>query len=188
MEKLFVASGEKNSITRYNLETGAKEVTVVTPEGGVQWMGMGAASMRPLVVASAKKTFLYDPGTVRGVEVNWKSWGGKESNWPAPNMRVSADGRTIVAWGGGGGGLEVMTVNGQNVVEHEKGGYIHDAEGPARLSYDGRLIFAPGKVFGPDVKEIGMEVEGYAFGCMSPHYILALKGEGKGSGRRGGAD
>jgi hypothetical protein len=81
-----------------------------------------------------------------------------------------------------------MTVNGQKVIEHEKGGYIHDAEGPARLSYDGRMIFAPGNVFGPDVKELGMEVDGYAFGCMSPHYILAFKGEGKGSGRRGGGD
>jgi len=185
-DRVFVASSEKNSITRYNLATGNKEISVAGPEGGVQWMGMGAASMRPLIVASEKKTLLMDPMTLHGQEMHWDSWGGRDNNWPAPHMRVSGDGRSIVAWGGGGAGLEVVTVDGQKVVDHKKGGYIHDAEGAARISFDGQLLFVPGNVFGPDVKDAGFEIDGYGIGTMSPNYFLALKGEGKGSSRRGG--
>lgn len=180
LDRVFVASADKNSITRYNLETGNKELTVAAPEGGVQWMGMGSASARPLVVASQKKTLLVDPMTLRGVEMQWHNWGGSGNNWPAPHMRVSGDGRNIVAWGGGWAGLEVATIDGQKVIDHQKGGYLNDSEGPPRPTFDGRLIFVPGNVFGHDVKEAGLEIDGYGLGTLSPNYFLVLKGEGRG--------
>jgi len=174
--KLFVASDEKNSITRYDLQTAEKELTVMAPDGGVQAMAMGCASVAPVVIASGKKTFLCDPQTLRAQPMAWQRWGAPGSNWPAPSMRVSADGQTIIAWGGGWAGIELVAVDGLDVVDHHEGGSIHASAVPVRLNWSGSLVFSDRtSVFNRDLTDASIDLDGYAFGALSPDYVLSLR-------------
>lgn len=174
LDKIFV-SHEKNSISRYDLRTAQREVTAFAPEDGVQGMWMGCAAVSPLIVASGKSTLLYDPQTFHAEPITWEKWGVPDSNWPSPNMRVSGDGQSIVAWGGGWAGIELAAIDGLKMVDHHKG-YNGSPSDPARISWSGSVIFT-GKegILTRDLSAAPIHMDGYGFGALSPNYVLALK-------------
>lgn len=175
LDKVFVSNNDKNSITRYDLRTAQKEVTVFAPDEGVQGMSMGSAAVSPLIVASGRTTLVYDPQTFHAEPIAWEEWGTRGNNWPAPTMRVSGDGKTVAAWGGGFGGVELAAIDGLKMMDHHKS-HNHSPVDPVRLSWSGSLIFV-GKenVFTRDLVDAPVRLDGYGFGALDPNYILALK-------------
>ncbi len=172
LDKLFVASTDLNNLVRYDLKTLKKEETVLEPEGGIQWLGIGSGSTGPLVAASAKKTLVYDP---TALATDPGRWGSADGNWMAPPMRLSGDGQTLLSWGNGWAGIQASTVRDQTVVETHRGGYLQ-GENP-RTTYDGSLIFGhENAVFNGAVASAGYELDGYPIASQSPLYFVTVRG------------
>ena len=175
LNKLFVSSAENNFLARYSLDTFEKELTALAPEDGIQWMAMGFASPGPLFVASGKKSLMLNPLTLKPEPLQWNHWGG--GNFNAPNMRVSGDGRAVVAWDGGWAGIESVIIQNNRILDHHEGGYIMNAS--LRPTFDGALIFGgDNSAFRNDVTGADLQLDGYPLPAAAPQYFLTLKGPG----------
>jgi hypothetical protein len=143
LKRLVVVLPQGKQLQIYNLEDLKVERTVPYPTSlGTEAIGpvcMGHASDGPLYLAApqAKHTFMMDLNSLETKEIGWghfNAFGG----WGPVELRASADGSALAAWGGGWAGLEVALIANGRVVAVKNTYPV----GPlyALPSYDGRII------------------------------------------------
>lgn len=148
---------------------------------------MGSASTGPLVVKAEGQpgplcfvTALIDPLTLNGAVVTWKNWRQGQA-WGPEHVRVSADGRAIIGWGGGWAGMEMATVSGVRVENVRPGaGFLGRR---ALLAADASQIFTDNGLVAPTLNAMPAdELRGaYLFPSADPRFYLSIAGQGGGA-------
>lgn len=153
--KLVVVLQTKNVVHRYDLATGAHELSVPVesgPRNAWTTMVMGSASEGPIVVAQKESydlwaTFL-DLQTLKAIKLT----GGKQRLGQGPlefpgNIRISADGRLIGSWNTGlsPSGLNLTAIDGGELKQFRESKTVGMVTpGPdARYVYTGLGIYSP---------------------------------------------
>jgi hypothetical protein len=98
-DKLLIVLTGARVLQRWSLKTFRREKTAVLPGGPVLKALMGSASNGPLVLWSGGKVDLWDVEGMKPIPVEGKMLNG-EARYQF-RLRISADGRTIVAWHNG---------------------------------------------------------------------------------------
>ncbi|HSI34220.1 MAG TPA: putative Ig domain-containing protein [Tepidisphaeraceae bacterium] len=173
-EKLFVGIKDLKQIQRWDLAKLEREVTVPAPEGGIGSIAMGASAMAPLLVAEGmeKKFWQIDPKTMRADPVPSKHWAGQGGGaWGPEHVRVSFDGQTSIANGGGWAGIELGAIAGGRVTDVRSGGYVN---GEALVAGNGQLVFrGPDEILRGDLESKVTGIKGTAFPAHDPAFSVA---------------
>ncbi len=186
-EPVFFAAGARQLAVVYpgqrmlvlwNLSTLEKEKTIPLPPPlageEIRQMCMGSASEGPLFFAIPrdKQTLALDLGRVTVQRVRWRHFGDA---WGPENLRISADGRFLLAWGGGWAGLELARFH-EGRQEEGTDQFAFSAGAFALPSADGRWVFHPDAVVGPDFKAAPIRDGGYLLPAREPGFFLSLRG------------
>jgi hypothetical protein len=180
-DKLVMALGEKNILTRWDLETLQRELAVPS-EGTVSEVAMGSASAGPvLVITGTGERFpgggvkFLDLTKFRPIEVAQAQHGFFLESRGGGLARVSADGRTFCL--PGGFGMMLLTYDGQKMQtqrgEHDSG-HAPGIPGP-----DGQVIYSGNARFSPQMRLLSPRDQNQ-FGMLIPaaqgRFYLSVQG------------
>jgi hypothetical protein len=185
MNKLIVAYPDTGAMTRFDLATLEKEVTVQSPVERIHALVMGSASAGPLVAVHTGGTSSIDLTTFKAVDAT-PAMAGMFRNDLGRHYRVSPDGHVIGSWSSrvSPSGLYVNPL-GETAVkafsEHKTVGFVLP-------SADGTTVTAAG-VFDPTGKPLAGP-EGYFFRApaLEGKFYLTIPGGGGAQHNTGRSD
>jgi len=162
MNKLVVADSDAGALTRFDLATFQKDLTVPMAVGGtITAFGMGSASAGPLFLQAAqgggalgrKETVFVDLITLKKLDVPWLGlWVANRDNM---HYRFSPDGRTIGSWctshTPSGLNVTILTETGVKggFSEHKSVGFVLPAADGSVITAEGVYSSAGKKLAGP---------------------------------------
>jgi hypothetical protein len=179
--QLVVASPGQRLLTLWNLATLEKEKTAPLPEAlagdEIKQMVMGSASAGPVFfcLPRDKRTVALDLARMTTRPVAWKHFGGGAGAWGPVHLRASADGSVLLGWGGGWAGLEMLRFEDGRPAEGSDQ-FAFSLGVFALPSADGRLVFHPDGMVGPDLKPGPAPRGCYLVPAEEPGFFLALHG------------
>jgi S1-C subfamily serine protease len=191
-EKLLVVSVAQNIISRYNLKTFEREVTVPMPvKGTIKAIAMGANSQGPLLVVGGAGTeppfshqvtySLVDPNTLALKNTLSKINSQFQTLSDTFQIRASADGTVFGMWriGISPSGLMTMIIEGNDAQTN----YAHESVGSVIPGPDGRIIYTSSGLYTTEAKMIGSgntyARNSFRIPATQGNYYLEIDGEGK---------
>lgn len=156
--KLVVGMSSKSVLTRYELATGTRELSVPYAGKSISTMAMGSSSEGPLFIGHRDRddnlpTFV-DLRTLKSLNIV-KDEERDISYGFATNVRVSADGTLFGSWSTGvsPSGLHLVALNGNKLKYYNE----HDSVGAVLPSHDARVVYTGRGLYTPTAKPLNGE-------------------------------
>ncbi|MBA4016988.1 MAG: hypothetical protein C0483_07375 [Pirellula sp.] len=150
--KLVVALMSKNILARYDLATGARELTVVHSGKPIRTLAMGSASEGPLFVGESMK-FEMTPrflrlSTLKPADIDLKQPGMRFGT----TVRAGANGALFGSWTRGLSptGLHLLRIDGTSALYFHE----HESVGMVLPSPDARIVYTGAGMYTPDAKTL----------------------------------
>lgn len=179
LTRLVVVQADKQLISRWNLTTFKRELTVpLEVEGPFHFAAMGSSSDGPLVVGTKDGPYdshahFLDLGSLRKIEVGRS---GDLTNI-SQNFRAAADGGVFTSWATGSSpsGVQIIIRTGNKIVGH----YEHTSAGHLAPSPDGTVIYSGSGIWTNEAKALGPDERRRKafFPAVSGDYYLSFESE-----------
>ncbi|MGC3967916.1 MAG: SHD1 domain-containing protein [Pirellulales bacterium] len=154
--KLVIVSGSKNVVSRYDLATGARELTAAYSGKSVQSVAMGSSSEGPVLLAvvgmhDSNCVFL-DLQSLKPADLANSTAPGGRRQEIGNVVRASADGTLFGSWrtSTSPNGLYLTAVTGKTVTYR----YEHESVGMVLPSPDARIVYTNSGMHTPEGKPI----------------------------------
>jgi hypothetical protein len=151
--KLVVGLAGKNILSRYDLATGNREMSIAFGGKAIDAMAMGANSEGPLLIGQSSHYDLaasfYDVRTLKPASISPDANRGLRFG---ANVRVSSDGRLFGSWNTGVSptGVHLVQINGNAATYFND----HTSAGMILPSPDGRVVYTGKGLYSPDAKPL----------------------------------
>lgn len=177
-QKLVIANLGQRLLVPWNLQTLEQEKAAPLPPelagDATKQMAMGSASTGPVFFSQpmGRRVLSLDLASLTVGQVRMRHFNPNNA-WGPEHLRLSADGQTLVAWGGGWAGLELARFE-QGVPVDGSDKFTFGLGVFASPSADGRYVFHQDAVVTPDGQPT--KARGYLVPAREPGFYLSLEG------------